>query len=157
LSLNNTADRRLLELEDRLAITDVLYRLAHHVDQNERELWLGLFTDPARFRAAVRRSAGASDAPYEFLMDISGIEALREWNSSFHPEGESQMNIISQPLITIRGEEADAKTYFHRVLERNGQREIASHGRYIDRLVRCVDGRWRMADRIAEIGSVAAK
>lgn len=139
---------RLLRLEDRLAVTDLLYRLAHYVDGNEREDWLGLFAEPARFRARIGRDG-------EYLMDISGIEALRQWNSSFHPEGEAQMNIISQPLIAIGGDEADATTYFHRVLEKGGRPEVAAHGRYIDRMARCNDGQWRLIDRIAEIASVA--
>jgi len=52
----------------------------------------------------------------------------------------------------VTGDSATVQSYFMRVEPRDGgPTQIVASGRYIDRLIRCDDGRWRFVERVAEI------
>ena len=56
------------------------------------------------------------------------------------------------PQIVVTGDEASVVSYFLRVEPRDAaSTQIVASGRYLDRLVRCDDGRWRFMERVAEI------
>ena len=62
------------------------------------------------------------------------------------------------PLIEIEGSTARAEAYFL-LLQRDpadGQPVLVAFGRYRDRLVKH-DGRWRIAERLAEVESSTLK
>ncbi len=63
------------------------------------------------------------------------------------------------PLVDVAGDEASVAAYWL-LLERHdgdGTPVIAAFGRYRDRLVRSpADGRWRIADRFAEVEATNA-
>ncbi len=61
-------------------------------------------------------------------------------------------HLVMNAQIAVTGDEAAVQSYFLRVEPRDtGPTEIVASGRYLDRLVRCTDGRWRFTERIAEI------
>lgn len=149
----DAALERLKTLEDLNAIANVLFSYAHFIDRGEVDQLIDLFTPNARFRARVLLPSGDFDKD---MIDISGHEALRQFGERIFrnnstPPNEGQVNVVSQPLITLNGDEATAWTYQTIVRGASGQREVTSFGRYQDVLVRCGDGRWRLQDRISEV------
>jgi ketosteroid isomerase-like protein len=144
---------RLRTLEDQNAIANVLFSYAHFIDRGEVDQLVDLFTPDARFRARVMLPSGEFDKD---MIDISGREALRAFGARIFrnnttPPNEGQVNVVSQPLITVEGDRATAWTYQTIVRGASGNREVTSFGRYQDVLVRCDDGRWRLQDRISEV------
>jgi 3-phenylpropionate/cinnamic acid dioxygenase small subunit len=141
---------RLQRLEDKQAITEVLYAYAHHIDHGEREAWLDLFTETAIYRASVRRETGPE---LDDVVHVSGRDGLRQFIANFRPGGSTQSNFISQPLIRLAEDQAEAATYFNLMVARGGARETSSYGRYHDKLVRCTDGHWRIQERHSILAS----
>jgi hypothetical protein len=103
----------------------------------------------------MRNPAGGLDDKGQF----SGRDRIREfaqmvYKSSWEPGKSGQVNVIASPLISLDGDSASALTY-HTLVEGNTEgREIASYGRYHDEPMRCPDGKWRIASRIAEVESI---
>jgi hypothetical protein len=62
-------------------------------------------------------------------------------------------HLLVEPVIAVTGDTATASSYFVRVDDLAGVATIYAFGRYLDELVRGVDGRWRFAVRIAEVES----
>jgi hypothetical protein len=46
------------------------------------------------------------------------------------------------------------RSYLSVVMEHDDEPIVRVFGRYLDRLVRCPDGRWRFRERIAEVESM---
>ena len=61
-------------------------------------------------------------------------------------------HIVVDPRIVVTGDRATVESYFLRVEPRDAApTQIVASGRYLDRMVRCDDGRWRFVERVAEI------
>ena len=151
-------EERIGRLEDIQAITEVLYRYAHHIDRGELDDFLEIFTPDLRYRVRMRNLEGGFDDKADF----TGRDALRQfaqmvYQSIWGPGKSGQVNVITQPLITWNGDTATALTYHTLVKGSTEGREVTSYGRYRDELRRCEDGKWRIASRIAEVESVNPK
>jgi len=143
---------RLSTLEDYRGIEQLLYMYAHTIDQHLADEWLDLFVADARYRSIRISPSGER----ETIVDFQGVEAFRKFITDFtsgnrRPPGDSQKNFISQPIIRLHGDTAEAVTYFHLVVVHNGVKEIFANGRYFDTLVRCSDSKWRFSDRMSEV------
>jgi 3-phenylpropionate/cinnamic acid dioxygenase small subunit len=145
--------RRLQRLEDERAVLALSEAYSHAIDTEALEEWLALFTPDGRF--AWR--PGASDPRWkgdasDWKLDLRGQEQLRRWaqDGGLLPMGREN-HVSRPPLITrLEGDEADATTWYVIFRWQNQRIDTISTGRYVDRLVRGDDGRWRIQERLAE-------
>jgi hypothetical protein len=62
--------------------------------------------------------------------------------------------VVSQTRIALAGDAATAVSYLIRVDDAGGRMWLYSMGRYVDKLLRSTDGRWRIVERIVELEAV---
>jgi hypothetical protein len=140
---------RLQQLEDKQAVIEVIYQYSHGINSKNRELWLDVFTEDGSWAAKSTPEGGWS-------FKVRGQSALRGWydeHARDWPPG-SEGHIVSGPCVTLSGDEAEAKSYYLTLLRVDGGPGLRSTGLYWDRLVRCPDGKWRIAKRRA-IGNIS--
>jgi 3-phenylpropionate/cinnamic acid dioxygenase small subunit len=141
----------LLELADRVAIQDAIYRYARAVDRSD---WEGV------------RSAYHDDA-YDDHGDYKGdVNGLIEWLIARFEGAENGMHFIGNCLIEFfQPNLALVETYFvsHRLRPAtaapgNTQADSAicrqGWGRYVDEFQRRADGTWRVASRTVVLDSI---
>jgi ketosteroid isomerase-like protein len=144
---------RLADLERRLAalvahaeITAVLHRYGAAVDYGDEAAWVDCFTEDATFEGdnkitGVRSTLGRGRA--ELARFVAGHTRAPEL---YHK------HLVIDPVIEVDGDEASCRSYFAvLVAGPGGLPAIGNFGRYVDRLRREDDGRWRIAQRVAEI------
>lgn len=147
---------RVRRLEDIQAITEVLYRYAHYIDRGQFDDLIDLFVPDANFRVRKRSLQGGFEPD---MVNFTGRDNIRPFAEGVYkhisvPPRSGQVNIISQPAITLDGDDATAMTYSTIVKGDTEGREVTSYGRYQDEFVRCGDGRWRIKVRVSEVESV---
>ena len=134
----------LRTLREERAIMETLHQYCHAVDYGLEDEYLGAFTEDAVFdvckptRETLHKEVGHGElAAY-----------LRKYPK---PPERYNKHFMMDPMIRVDGDTATVHSYF--LATRNGDDNkpvVGSFGRYIDRLVK-VDGRWRIAERIAEV------
>jgi hypothetical protein len=130
-------ETRLAELEDRLAITDVLYQYATGLDNRDWDLLRDCFTED-----------GVADF-LEFGGVNEGQEAIVELCSGVLAGLDSNQHLIGNPRVKLDGDRAEAVCYFqaqHFMVSPGGGNTYLVGGRYEDRLRRTSDG-WRIEHR----------
>jgi len=124
--------------DDERSIVRVLYRYAHALYAGERTDFLACWTEDAEFEHVRhgQRYVG-QDQLGEFFDGVSHAP------DAFHK------HVVIEPMIEVSGDEARCVSDFLFVqdLPSRGGPYISHFGRYIDRLVRGDDGRWRLARR----------
>lgn len=139
----DSLSHRLQLLEDERDILDCMYRYGHAVDYGLNDEWVDCFTPDGVFdlrrRGRERRAVAGAAALAEFV--AGHTNAPQFWHK----------HLLVEPRITVAGESAEAASYFVRV-DRSGEgiNHVSSFGRYLDRLRRSPDGRWRFECRTAE-------
>ena len=130
--MNDTKLARLEQLLDRQDILDCLLRFCRGMDRFDRELFL------AAFHADAVIAAG----PF-----VGGPEALYDWASKLHEQGQSAThhNLLNHSC-DIDGDVAHTETYYLFVGRNRDETNWIAGGRYIDRLERR-DGSWKIALR----------
>jgi 3-phenylpropionate/cinnamic acid dioxygenase small subunit len=150
---------RLAALEDERDITDTIDRYSHAIDSGDDDEWVDCFTSDGavevRAHAVRATSDGPTGSPHGHAGRYAGREQLREFieAQSRPPEGRHK-HVVSQTRITLEGDTATAVSYLIRVDDAGGRLWLYSMGRYVDKLVRSSDGRWRIAERIVELEAV---
>ena len=128
--------RIIEELADREAIRECLYRYSRGVD---------------RLDAEMVRSAYWPDCMDEHMGFAGNTEEFIAWSFPIMASMDQTMHIIGNVLISLRGEEADAESYFygiHRVnLPDGGKSDVVGAGRYLDRFEKRED-EWRIIRRL---------
>lgn len=128
------ADRlaRLDVLLDRQDIADCLTRFSRGMDRFDRALFLSAFHSDATI------AAGAF---------VGGPEALYDWASALHEDGQvaTHHNLLNL-TCEIDGDTAHSEQYYLFVGRNRDESNWIAGGRYIDRLERR-DGAWRIALR----------
>ena len=85
---------------------------------------------------------------------LEGTEALRRFASEHSQAPEAwHKHCTVASTIAIRGDGATATSYTFRLDGLDEGPSIQSFGRYIDRLTRGTDGRWRVAHRLLQVES----
>jgi hypothetical protein len=131
-------DVNLRALQDRIEITDVLYRYSSCIDSFDNE---GV------------RSVLADDvwAQYGNLEPVSGGDALAEWISGATATIVWQHHLLSVYHVTVDGDRASALSYLtsYQVFENDTNVAKTLVARYHDELRRTPAG-WKISKRVAE-------
>ena len=142
----------LRALLDERAVLRTLHEYAHAMDGGDESAWVDCFTADAVFDVVevvggrrVHREEGRGD--------------LARYVAGYPKPPRFRKHVIVDPLVDVDGDEASVAAYWL-LLERHdddGTPVVAAFGRYRDRLVRSPsDGRWRIADRFAEVEATNA-
>jgi hypothetical protein len=136
-------------IADERAILRVLYTYCHAIDYGEEAKWVGLFTPDGIFHVEMPRGLPR--------IHCAGTKELAAFIGA-HPRAPSALHkhLLLNPLIELRGDEARVASYFQLLLDIESNPETYCFGRYLDRLARSEDGRWRFAERRAEVQSMRA-
>jgi SnoaL-like domain len=123
---------RLEQLLDRQDILDCLIRFCRGMDRFDREIFLSAFHADAIVAAG----------PF-----VGGPEALYDWASKLHEQGQSAThhNLLNHSC-DLDGDVAHTETYYLFVGRNRDDTNWVAGGRYIDRLERR-DGSWKIALR----------
>jgi hypothetical protein len=135
-------------LEDERAILQTLYQYGHSMDYGPDADFIDCFTPDGVWDVRMRRTPEGA-----FTCAGHGeIAASLEVQASVRAPALYAKHLVIEPQIVVDGDEASVRSYFLRVEPRDdGPTQIVASGRYLDHLIRCDDGRWRMTERVAEI------
>ncbi len=140
---------RLTALEAERDILRNMYRYGHTIDVGDSEGWADCFTADGIF--ATKGRDEEIYAPYQ----IEGRAALADFvEHHTRPPGLWHKHLLVEPLIDVEGDEASAQSYFAVLVEHDDRPIVRVFGRYVDRLRREADGRWRFTERRAFIESL---
>lgn len=140
----------LSELLEEREILRLLHRYAHAMDYGDEQGWVDVFTPDAVFDVVevvggrrVNREEGHAD--------------LARYITGYPKPPQFCKHVIVNPLVDVTGDEARVEAYWL-FLQRDdptGHPVVSAFGRYHDRLVKR-DGRWRIAERFAEVEATTA-
>lgn len=131
--------RAPIDLEERMAITDLLAAYCHAMDAARADLAIRLFADDAVLETPVGNATGRA----AILAWIEGRLALR---SSAHQVGHYLLNPLFARTSEARIRVRSMLLYTRQSLEENGRSELLSTGIYEDVVERSSAG-WRFTRR----------
>ena len=134
-----TIEERLARLEDERDILNLLYTYGHALDYGHEQAFMNCWTEDAYLEWTARPASFRGRA-----------EILRAFREHSHAPIARHKHLLIEPLIEIRGDEAEIVSMFARLDSYGGLPKIRTFGRYLDRTRRCPDGRWRITYRKAE-------
>ena len=149
-------DGSLQALIDERAIVRLLHDYGHHIDYGEGGEWLELFVADARYVLRYRsglspRSIGNPEVAGSHLF-YQGHAALAAFISAHsHAPDRWHKHVVTNWRIELGCERATVTSYFLRIDATDAGARIVAAGRYLDVVVCDPEGRWRFAERIAEI------
>lgn len=133
--------QRLQVLEDRRAIVRTLFAYGHCLDYGDEAGFMDCF--------AADGELGWSMYP----QPLKGHDQIRAgFRRHTHAPDAWHKHMLVQPQISVDGDSALVRSMFFRLdpyISTAGP-EIYAFGRYVDTLVRCADGHWRIRNRIVE-------
>jgi SnoaL-like protein len=139
---------RLQVLEDERAILTTLYQYGHAMDYGPDADFLDCFTDDGIWDVRMRRTPDGAFT----CAGRAEIAASLEAQTSVRAPALYAKHLLVEPRIVLDGDAASVDSYFLRIEPRDdAATQIVASGRYLDRLIRCDDARWRLTQRIAEI------
>jgi 3-phenylpropionate/cinnamic acid dioxygenase small subunit len=135
------------EREDRQDIADVLLRYATGIDRRDWPLFRTVFTDDC-------------ELDYGEVGSWRGVDAVTEFMQLAHAMAGQTMHRLTNQVITVHGDQAQARTYVDALIMRGDNISgVNAVGFYDDELVR-TDDAWRVARRcftqvrVATVGAV---
>jgi 3-phenylpropionate/cinnamic acid dioxygenase small subunit len=150
---------RLQALEDERDVRATLYRYGHALDYGAEDDWVDCFAVQAHYEVRQRpgetvTGIGPGGAGAAMLRCYDGRDELATF-AARHTRAPERFHkhLLVDPVIAVDGDHATAVSYFVRLDDVDGEPVVYAFGRYRDELVRCGDGQWRFAVRIAEIES----
>jgi ketosteroid isomerase-like protein len=127
---------------DHVAIVDTIHAYSHAIDDKDLDLFLDCFTEDGVW---TYRTGAEADPSFR----IQGRAALADWYAGHHrafPLGrENHMTLHTR--VTLDGDRARATSFYFVVRDYPDGLRVNTTGRYLDELVRCEDGAWRIAER----------
>jgi hypothetical protein len=144
---SSNLEERVRLLEEERSVLRTLHSYGHSIDYGLEESWVDLFTDDGSFD--VRSRVDGERRVY------SGHEELKRYiaGHSRAPYGWHK-HVLIEPIISLADGSATCESYFVLLFHHEGAPLVRAFGRYRDRLTRGPDGRWRFAERIAEVESL---
>lgn len=150
--MNDDLARRVARLEDEREVLATLYRYGHTIDARQDDSWLELFTADGVYDIRYEPSAQSStDRPHR--RHVGAAELAEFITTHSRAYAHHHKHLLIEPLIEIDGTDAAVTSYFLRIDGIGGERVIYAFGRYVDRLTKGGDGRWRFASRIVRVES----
>jgi 3-phenylpropionate/cinnamic acid dioxygenase small subunit len=151
-------EQRLRAVEDQRSILDTIYQYCHSLDYGLEDDWLDCFTDSAVWDWQIRDDVIAAALEAQGLpskpVRVEGIDKLRQMvKGHTRPPERWHKHTVSNTRISLDGDRATAASYFVRVDASlvDSSAYIRAFGRYLDTLVRCTDGKWRIEERRCEL------
>ncbi len=128
-----------LDINDRLAIEDLVNRYCHNADYNPPESMRDLFVPEAIWEVPA--------------MDLrcEGIDAIVAFFTQSRAGVDSFRHVISNLVVEGDGDQATAACYLQVIKVVEDPKQIVSFGRYQDTLVRTALG-WRLQHRMIAMG-----
>lgn len=124
----------MTDREDRQDITEVLLRYATGIDRRDWALFRTVFTDDC-------------ELDYGEIGVWKGVDAVTEFMQQAHALAGHTMHRLTNQVITVDGDEAQARTYVDAlILVGDNKSGVNGIGYYDDDMVRTDDG-WRIARR----------
>lgn len=140
-------EARVQRLEDEREITRTLYGYASGLDYGPSEAFVDVFTEDGTWTRVAGRRGSRS---------FIGRHGLSEmYRDHTHAPAYFHKHLIENVRIEVEGDTATASSYLVFVCDHPDGPYIRAFSRCTDRLVRCDDGRWRIAERRAELESWA--
>jgi hypothetical protein len=153
---------RIRLLEDERDIRAAIDRYGHAIDYGLEAEWADVFTPDAVFTVRMLRDVTpdfATTFPFAEILEngfrLRGRKALTAF-AALHtrPPEAYHKHMVSDFVVKFEGPDtARVTTYAFRIDGHIDTREIIAFGRHIDKVVRCPDGRWRIAERLYEMES----
>jgi hypothetical protein len=138
---------RIERLEDERAIVRTLSAYGTALDYGDRALFLDCFVEEAVYIVTMRLTPD-NGFTYE------GHAALGDYfDGHTHAPAAFHKHVTVNPVVDCTGGAATATSYFLRVdaAPASGPATVLASGRYLDRLIRGSDGRWRISSRRCEV------
>lgn len=133
-----TLEHRVRELEDRVAIGELIARYGFEIDDRDMPAVADLFTEDAVVRSA------------DGVMNATGRDAvIEQFHGRFSVLGPSN-HFTHDRIVAFDESDPDRATGLvnsHAEMTRSGKARLASI-RYDDEYRRCADGRWRFRERV---------
>lgn len=123
---------RVRRLEDREAITELLYEYGYRLDERDWEGWADLFTEDGEGDFEGWGTATGRDELVEFGRDVVGANF------------EYSAHVTHNPVVDVDGDRASARRYLEVFYVLTDGTTAWRQGRYDDELRR-VDGEWKFA------------
>lgn len=133
----STVESRLRVLEDREEITRLLLDYGRHLDARDFKAYSSLFATDGEWVGGFGSVSGPAN-----------IQAFMEKNMGTAPNRAGNYHLLSNFVITVRGDTATAWSRWAFVVPGQSGAVVAQAGRYDDTLVR-ENGRWRFKRRVA--------
>ncbi len=131
--------QKIREYIDREQIREAFNRYAFGVDSSDAEAVLSVFDDPCTL---IAQQPGKPPRRYEGRAAVE-----RFFNKAVDNDMKLLRHRITDHLIKVDGDRADARLYWDEIREQNGQL-ILGGGIYFDKLRRVGDG-WKFTERHA--------
>jgi ketosteroid isomerase-like protein len=131
--------QKIREYLDREQIREAFNRYAFGVDSSDAEAVLSVFDDPCTL---IAQQPGKPPRCYEGRAAVE-----RFFNKAVNNDMKLLRHRITNHLIKVDGDRADARLYWDEIREQNGQL-ILGGGIYFDKLRRVGDG-WKFTERHA--------
>lgn len=131
-------ERRLLQLEDEREIQQVLHAYAHGLDYHDEAVFRDVWTVDAVFDRVSVCNHGLEDIMANYFHTHS------------YPPAAYHKHHIGVSRIMLDGDHACVHSYGFRLNCLRDGPVVFAFGRYRDDLVRCADGRWRIAKRVVD-------
>ena len=139
---------RLQLLEDERAILQTLYQYGHAMDYGPDADFIDCFAPGGVWDVRMRKTPNGAFT----CVGHGEIAASLAAQTSVRAPALYAKHLLIEPRIVLDHDVASVQSYFVRIEPRDtGPTQIVASGRYLDRLLRCDDGRWRITERIAEI------
>jgi hypothetical protein len=152
---------RLRRLEDDAAIVATLQRLSTAADHGTADDWLQWFEgDDATLeiqgpRPLLHKFMARGPEETASGVRFAGRRALARFiNGRNMDPAREQKHHTTYASIDVDGDRAHTRCYFLCTVNSHGEMSIEAMGRYVDRLVRCRDGVWRLTHRLILAGPV---
>ena len=148
-------EKRLKVLEEERAILSTLYTYGHAIDYGLKAEWLDCFTDDAVYKV---QAFGITIPEVGVKQPASGLKGKKILsmyiaNHTKSPELRHK-HFLVEPVIRLDdGGQAFVESYFARLDEDRNGPYVLAFGRYLDKMIKSKDGKWRFKERICDMES----
>ena len=139
---NKTIEQRIMELEDRVALKNLVDTFSNLSDTREAELQAQLFTEDATVKTLINGKVS---------VELKGRKQIAEVFGNFLAKQEIIYHINGQQTVTLNGNYATGISYCQVAMIANvdGKRTITQQGVRYDDEYQKIDGRWYIKNRIS--------